>query len=290
MRSKLVLMSLALTTGLALGAILLHDSSPPQPGSGATSSAAQARVAPGKGEARQNQPLAADIVELEERLQHEIGVRRALEQRVQLLTRQVATLLQERPAAEEGVVSGPTEVTASAGSTARRDWFDEQRLIETGMDRIQASQLRAHFEQLELERLQLRNQSLREGWDRRQLREALRAVARKEVEIKDQLGEAAYDAYRYAAGLPNRVAVTSVLASAQAGEAGILPGDYIMRYDNERIYDWFDLQEATAAGEIGEMVSLEVERDGETLQFYLQRGPLGIRMDSVSIGPEVDSR
>ena len=189
------------------------------------------------------------------------------------------------PDGQTGIES-PDDRVATAEAAVSRDWFDEQSLIENGIDEVQASQMRAHFEQLELERLVLRNQSLREGWERQQLRAALREVALKESEIRNQFGEAAYDAYLFAAGLPNRVAVTSVLPSAQAGEAGIQPGDFILRYDDERIYDWFDLQEATATGEVGEMVSLEVERDGETLQFYLQRGPLGIRMNSISVGPK----
>ena len=58
-----------------------------------------------------------------------------------------------------------------------------------------------------------------------------------------------------------------------------------MRYDNQRIYNWFELREATAAGDLSDTVAIEVDRDGETLQFYLARGPLGIRMNSVSVAP-----
>jgi S1-C subfamily serine protease len=77
-----------------------------------------------------------------------------------------------------------------------------------------------------------------------------------------------------------------VLESAQAGTAGIKPGDHIIRYDNQRIYNWRDLREATAGGSISDTVALEVEREGETIEFYLARGPLGIRMDSVSVAPQ----
>jgi len=290
MRSTVALTVLALVAGVVLGAILTYDSIPSQSLTSTNPPNAAALAAIRGIDARRDSASADDIIELEQRLQHEIGVRRALEQRVALLSRQVETLLRDSSLAD-GQAANPSrdDRSAAANTAPGRDWFDEQALIDNGIDRIQAGQLRAHFERLELERLALRNQSLREGWDRQQLRQALRDVALKENEIRDQFGEAAFDAYLFAAGLPNRVAVTSVLASAQAGAAGIQPGDYIMRYDNERIYDWFDLQEATAAGEAGEMVSLEVERDGETLQFYLQRGPLGIRMNSISVGPN-DSR
>ena len=76
-----------------------------------------------------------------------------------------------------------------------------------------------------------------------------------------------------------------MLESAQAGQAGIRSGDYIMRYDNERIYNWRDLRSATTSGEISDTIEVEVERDGETLRFYLARGPLGIRMNSLRIAP-----
>ncbi|UCH40821.1 MAG: hypothetical protein JSU67_03755, partial [Gammaproteobacteria bacterium] len=62
-------------------------------------------------------------------------------------------------------------------------------------------------------------------------------------------------------------------------------GDQIIRYDNERIYNWRDLRNATTAGEITDTVEVEVEREGETLQFYLARGPLGIRMNSLRVAP-----
>ncbi len=291
MRSTLALASLALVIGLVLGAVLTYGSY-----SAATRvnvSLPDASMPAGIQSPWAESPRlpAADLIELDERLQHEIEARRALERRVALLTGRVEALVQKQSTESEQAPSPRGAVTqAPPHSDPGQNWFNEQLLIENGMDRVQAGLLRARYEQLELERLYLRNQSRREGWDRQRLRDELRAVERKESEIKEQLGEDAYDAYRFAAGLPNRVAVTSVLPSAQAGEAGIEPGDFIMRYDDERIYDWFDLQEATAAGQVGEMVSLEVERDGETLQFYLQRGPLGIRMDSLSVGPATDLR
>ena len=153
------------------------------------------------------------------------------------------------------------------------------------MESVQAAQLKVFFEQLEMERLYLRDQSAREAWDRARLREEMRRLDSKEESLRDQLGDSAYDAYLYASGQPNRVAVTSVLASAQAGQVGIAAGDHILRYDNQRVYNWRDLRTATTSGDISDVVEIEVDRDGETLQFYLARGPLGIRMNSLSVAP-----
>ena len=110
-------------------------------------------------------------------------------------------------------------------------------------------------------------------------------ITDKEDALKEQLSESAYDAYLYASGKTNRVAVTSVLASAQAGTVGIQPGDHIIRYDDQRVYSGFELRQATSSGDISDTVALEVERDGKTILFYLPRGPLGIRMNAVSIAP-----
>ena len=154
-----------------------------------------------------------------------------------------------------------------------------------GMGSSQASELKGHFEQLEMERLYLRDRSTRESWSREKYREAVQALDSKEGELENQLGESMYDSYLYASGRPNRVSVTSVFQSAQAGIAGIVSGDHIIRYDSQRIYNGFDLREATTDGNAGDSVALEVERDGKTIQFYLVRGPLGIRMNSVSVAP-----
>ena len=101
----------------------------------------------------------------------------------------------------------------------------------------------------------------------------------------NQLSEAEYDSYLYASGQTNRVAVTSVLESAPAATAGIEPGDHIIRYDNQPIYNWRELREATSNGQIGETIAVEIDRDGDIVELYLARGPLGIRMNSLSVAP-----
>ena len=136
-----------------------------------------------------------------------------------------------------------------------------------------------------MQKLYLRDQAIREGWDRQKYREEIQALNDEEDVLKDQLGESAYDAYLFASGQSNRVAVSSVLATAPAGAAGIEPGDHILSYDNQRIYSGFELRQATTGGNASDSVPVEVERDGEILEFYLIRGPLGIRMNSVSVAP-----
>ncbi len=279
----LLAIGLAVAAGIGIGSMLaggaggMHAFSPATPGDqpvnqiGSTIQAPQAASSD-----------AARLAELDRRLQDEIRARQALELKLESLARQLAVL--DRAAVATGTAD-PEEQPVGAPDERDRDWFDEQALLDNGMASGLVSELKVFFEQLEMDRLYLRDRSAREGWDRAQLRAELQVIENREEDLRQRLGDDAYDAYLYASGQPNRVAVTSVLASAQAGQAGIQSGDHILRYDNQRIYSWMDLREATTGGDISDTVEVEVERDGATLQFYLARGPMGIRMDSLSVPP-----
>lgn len=287
MQSPLIVASLALATGVAIGIFIQHssdrqDTKIPTPFQNSDDVATDRMIEKNS----ETVQFAADINELKRLLQNEIRVRQELEQKVDALNRQLVDI--------GGDLQSSTAVVSNEQVSDEDDldvlisnqgWFNEQAMIDSGMNSSQASELKLVFEQLEMERLYLRNQSIRESWSSEKLTEAMQALESREDELKNQLGEAAYDAYLYASGQPNRVAVTNVLEHAQAGKAGIISGDYIVRYDNQRIHNWLDLRDATASGNISDTVALEVERDGETIQFYLARGPLGIRMNSVSIAP-----
>ncbi len=279
----LLAIGLAVAVGIGIGSLLadgaggMQASSPATPGDQPVDNRDLAIQAP-----QAASPADSRLVELNRLLQDEIRARQALEMTLESLPRQVAAL--DRAAAASATAD-PAEQPADDADERDRDWFDEQALLDNGMDSGLVSELTVFFEQLEMDRLYLRDRSAREGWDRAQLRAELQAIESREEDLRQRLGDDAYDAYLYATGQPNRVAVTSVLASAQAGQAGIQSGDHILRYDNQRIYSWMDLREATTSGDISDMVEVEVERDGTTLQFYLARGPMGIRMDSLSVAP-----
>lgn len=230
--------------------------------------------------------ITTDLKILQEMLNVEITARKSLQKQLDKLSNQVAALgnnLHPLNEAETGDEITNDEQT-SAGNTAK-DWFNEKALLDSGMSNSQAAELKAFFEQQELDRMYLRDQSIRENWDRQKYLDEIQNITAQGEARLNQLDEADYDAYLFASGQPNRVKVTSVLESSQAGTAGIQPGDHIVRYDNERIYSGFELRTATSAGDINESVAVEVERDGEILELYLVRGPLGIRMNSVSVAP-----
>jgi len=287
MKSSVIYISLTLAVGVAVGVMIQNGFEAPD--LTVTTSINNTATMAGDGNSADEFDSArfvADIAELKRLLQYEINARQELEKKFELLSQKGANF---DSGSQSLLETEPTESVSSDGesdvSTADRGWFNEQALIDSGMESSQASELKGHFEQLEMERLYLRDRSIRESWSREKYREAVQSLDSKEGELENQLGESMYDSYLYASGRPNRVSVSSVFPSAQAGIAGIVSGDHIIRYDNQRIYNWFDLREATTGGNAGDTVALEVERDGMTIQFYLVRGPLGIRMNSVSVAP-----
>ncbi|NNE62688.1 MAG: PDZ domain-containing protein [Gammaproteobacteria bacterium] len=229
--------------------------------------------------------LSVDLDALDRRLQQEIVARKSLEEKLDNLSQQIASLERNKNDSHniDNVPEENEEVVASTESD--REWFNEQALVDSGMSDIQAAGLKSFFEQQELDRMYLRDQSIREGWDRQRYREEIQKLSEKADTFLSQLDDTSYDAYLYASGQPNRVRVTNVLDSSQAGSAGIQAGDHIISYDNKRIYSGFDLRSATTGGNINQTVAVEIERNGEIMELYLNRGPLGIRMNSVSIAP-----
>jgi C-terminal processing protease CtpA/Prc len=230
----------------------------------------------------------AGVEDLRQAIQAEAAARQALEKELAKVKRQVAALTKKGGAAsqtaDEDMPEGHQAMLGGEGGDEA--WFNEQALVDAGIDVAVAGQMKQDFENLEMEKLYLRDQASREGWLRTQrFFEEVSQLNERSESIRDQYGEDAYDAYLYATGAPNRVEVRSVLESAPAGTAGIQAGDHIISYDNQRIYTGQALREATAQGAANEVVLVEVERNGEHLQFYLPRGPMGIRMDSISVAP-----
>jgi S1-C subfamily serine protease len=104
--------------------------------------------------------------------------------------------------------------------------------------------------------------------------------------FRDELGDETYDRVLYATGRPNRTVVRDVLSQSAGRAAGLEPGDVIWRYDDSLVLLPHELQRATAAGRPGELVPLEVLRDGELERLFVPRGPLGARIERERISPE----
>jgi hypothetical protein len=282
LRSSIISLIIAAIIGIVIGLLLQA----PRPSTPSSQSSSLSNGVLGNS-SRGTQHQTPELAELSQQLQREILARRQLQQEVVTLGKKLAALaiIETHEKNHSTNASADTEQTNPADAT-QDVWFNQQALIDAGMTRSEAEQLKAHFEELELEKLYLRDQAIREGWSGgKRYRDELQKLEAKTEDIKQELGEDAYDAYLFASGQPNRVDVQSVLSSSAAGNAGILAGDQVIRYAGERIYNWRDLRNATTQGDLTETVPIEILRDNKPMELYVQRGPLGIRMTSISVAP-----
>jgi hypothetical protein len=160
-------------------------------------------------------------------------------------------------------------------------------LIKAGLDPFTAQQIARKQSQAELRGLELRDSAIREGYmgtDR--FREEITQWREEQVRVRDEIDEASYDKYLYYTGQPNRVAVASVLLDSAAEQSGIQQGDMILRYEDVALYSSRDLRSATIQGERDELVTLTIQRGDSQVTVSTQRGPLGVRLNPMSINPE----
>lgn len=93
--------------------------------------------------------------------------------------------------------------------------------------------------------------------------------------MRNAMSDEKYEQYLEASGRPTTVMIDNVLSGSAAESAGLQPGDQIVRYGSERVFDEGDLMMAIIQGEPGDSVTVEVRRDGAVFHVAIARGPLG---------------
>jgi hypothetical protein len=159
-------------------------------------------------------------------------------------------------------------------------------LIAAGIDEQTALDLQYRRDQQQLARLELFDQAAREGWsESEQLQQHLTELNAGRVDLRDELGDDAFDRFLYESGDANRVSIASIISGSAAEIAGLGVGDLIVSYDNQRIFRVSDLQQATREGSRGEYVQILFDRGGQLLSADLPRGPLGVTLGTSSVTP-----
>lgn len=253
----------------------------PGGGSGDAAALGSARPTPASTAVSPEISAMADVLdrEVEERLLLEDEVE-ALEDRVARLEALIDQTQKEAPA---GNSAGAAATISGGGS---RDGITEEAFVSAGFTSEQAAYYRQRHDEISMAQLYLRDQAEREGWLRsRRFVDEQRALREQLEELRQGMDEETYARYLYALGRPNQVGVRRVLASSAADSAGIRDGDVLLRYDGQRVYQASDLRRATRSGEMGEMVAVDILRDGQRIQTYVPRGPLGVNMSSERILP-----
>ena len=287
------ILAVAAAIGIALGYGLatLGTEAPREPGSEA---AAPDRVAPAPAPEDLN---SFEFIALQRELEAERGARERLALELAALQRRLESDVGDPVPTDQEVqglavdASGSSPVTTGPAGPARKRgkqkpeqlWFDRTALEGADYSSSEIEEIMQRFEEFEMQKLYLENQSKRDGTFRSAgYNRKLFNLGR---ELRDDLGTGGYDAYLYATGKNNRVEVREVLADSPASYAGLEPGDIVISYSGLRVFHPREFKSATTTGESGARVTLEVLRDGELYRLSVARGPLGIRMAPVKRPP-----
>ncbi len=212
----------------------------------------------------------------------------ALQQRIeQLESAQQHVPLQETPPDEETMTGGHFSSIIDTPVSANARVLDPAHLVKAGVDPATAEDIVRRKNEIELRKLELRDRAAREGYlgSSRYMQE-LQALVDEDLSLRAELGDDAYDRYLYASGQANRVRVAAVIPGSAAEQAGVKAGDLILRYGENRLFGWRELQQATTRGNRDEYISLSVVRDGQETLLWVPRGPLGVRLSMMRVNPE----
>jgi len=159
-------------------------------------------------------------------------------------------------------------------------------LIDSGVDPSVIDDIEYRQDQVALARLELLDRAAREGWSETdRLNDELEELSNDNVDLRDELGDNAYDLFLFNSGRPNRVVVASVIAGSVADVSGLKVGDIILAYANFRIFSMQELRDATREGVRDEPIVIEVLRSQSPLTLDIVRGPLGITMSATNVDP-----
>jgi len=106
-----------------------------------------------------------------------------------------------------------------------------------------------------------------------------------DLDLRGEVGEDEYDRYRQALGRPLGVAIVDVTGGSVGQSSGLMPGDEVVRYDGNRVYNVSMLDSLATGGTSNRQTIVEVRRQGQLIQLNLPVGALsslGIRSESPS--------
>lgn len=218
------------------------------------------------------------ILALEHAVAEERNARQLLEEELQALYAEIDALA-EQPGSREERNESAAEVVQEARSRFDRGRFaggsEETRideLVEGGMSQDRAEWIVKRETELQLETMRARFEARNSGEPMNFSDPSLNPYALLRAEV----GDDEYEQYLEASGRPTTVAVNSVMESSPGAVAGLQPGDRIVSYDGQRVFNTFDLTQQTMQGTPGDTVVVDIVRDGAPMQVVLPRGPIGI--------------
>ena len=267
MKAISLVLGVVLAIGLAAGAFMLKEPHP----------AAVEEDDPGF-YFDQSAAIEDRILALERAVAEERDARQLLEEELQVLYAEIDALAEQPESREE-----PNE-TAAEGVQEARSRFDRGRfargseetrideLVQGGLPQDRAEWIVKRETEPQLETMRARFEARNSGEPVNFSDPSLNPYALLRAEI----GDDEYEQYLEASGRPTTVAVNSVMESSPGAVAGLQPGDRIVSYDGQRVFNTFDLNRQTMQGTPGATVVVDIVRDGAPMQVVLPRGPIGI--------------
>jgi hypothetical protein len=171
-------------------------------------------------------------------------------------------------------------------SILNRRLYTYESLIRGGIDQITAEDIVRRKNNFELKRLALQDRATRENYlNTQQYYDELNAINQNDISLREEFGDDRYDEYLFTSKQNNRIKIASVMLGSAAEEVGIKKDDVVLSYDNQRMFTWQELKDATTGGSLGEFVSINIYREGEIYSFTVPRGPLGIQLGATRLAP-----
>lgn len=178
------------------------------------------------------------------------------------------------------------QIDSRPPSLLQRRLYQRSTLLKGGVDPAQAEEIVRKKNKIELKRLELQDRAKRNGYlNTRQYFDEMEAINQQDFTLREVLGDDQYDDYLFSSKQNNRIKIASVMLGSAAEQVGIQKGDILLSYDNRRMFDWQELKDATAEGQLGDYVSVSIDRNGEVYSFSIPRGPLGVQLGATRSQP-----
>ena len=227
-------------------------------------------------------PLEERLDLLEAALDVEIRLHQSLQAELVVITEQMKELQaddsrgdrREDPRREE-VARAAIQERIAARFGDRTDNGPDRRLnqlVEAGFSPDQAQRITAREAELRLEVLYAQSDAVREGepFDSRTVR------LDPQDQLRQELGDASYERYLEATGQSTSIGVQRVMEGSAGQAAGLQAGDQVVAYAGERVFRTSDLNKLILEGTPGQTVIVDALRDGQQIQVFMPRGPIGI--------------
>ena len=230
------------------------------------------------------------LQDLEQALAEEREARLALEDTLAMLFEELDRLegTDERAAAR---LQAAAESERQARAVERReqrneaDWmssYQERRVathVEGGISDEEARRALEQESEASFKAMQLAWEAQRNG----EAIDVMDVMSSPQSILRAEMGDDAYARFLEAQGQPTAIRITQVLGGSPGNSAGLQPGDELISYNGERVFDVLELRNGTMQGQPGEDVVIEIERDGVRMQLTLPRGPIGITGSGANI-------